>query len=250
VDEALLPEVHERAPVGAVGRFEGAKIGLTFRFGFGREDDAREVETAEEFQKEEADGATVEILERMDAEEAALGEGKELEREVAGGGRGARPPGPEVVAIVAHEAGDLMRGRREQTSDADFDATPTPGPIRDEVVADTAVKLRRKPLVERCGGEIGRVEGLLRAQDALGEQRGYFRVGEETAAGFEIAGGAVRACISRRVLNATGSRSKAMLWATSTGIASQRRRSFSAGVRLRHWLMAWVHVTGHRFGSG
>ena len=126
-------------------------------------------------------------------------------------GEPAKIPGLEVVAVVPHLSGDLMRGRREQVSYADFYGAPVPGPVGHEVVANAAMKLGGELFVERCGGKVGRVEGLLDAQHALAEQRGYFRVGEEAARGFEIAGGSVRACISWRVLNATGSRSKAML---------------------------------------
>ena len=127
---------------------EGAEISLSFQLGFGREDDAGQIEPAEQFQQEQADGAAVEILERVEAQEPAFGKG------------------------------------------------------------------------------------------------------EDAPAGFEETGGSIRSSIPCRKRISTGSCSKAMLWATSWGMACQRRRSFSAGDRWRHWLTFSIQFIGHRLPHG
>ena len=89
-------------------------------------------------------------------------------------------------------------------------------------------------------------EGGFEAKGAFGQQRGYFGIGEDAPGGFDETGGAIRSSISCRKRNSTGSCSKAMLCATSWGMACQRRRSFSPAGRRRHWLMLSVQFIGHR----
>ena len=65
--ETILPDLNERLPVGAVGGFEGLKVGLPVGFRFRGEDDTGQIQPAQQFQEEQADGASVEILKRVDA---------------------------------------------------------------------------------------------------------------------------------------------------------------------------------------
>lgn len=196
MEEALLPDLHERLPSGAVGGFEGGEVGLAFRLGFGGEHDAGQVEAAEKLEEEKADGAAVEILEGVDAEKATFGEGEKLQREIARciGGRG--PAGLKIGTVVAHLEREEVRGGRSEAADADFDGAPPAGLGGHEIVADEAVKLREEIFVERGGGIRGRVESLFGTQHALGQQRCYLAVGEDSASGLKIAGGVVRACSS------------------------------------------------------
>ena len=101
---------------------------------------------------------------------------------------------------------------------------PAARPVRHQVAADTAVELRREALIQGPGGEFRLVEGGFEAQDALGQEGCYFRIGEDAPGGFEETGGSIRSSIPCRKRNSTGSCSKAMLWATSWGT----RRSTSA----------------------
>src|SRR5260221_920525 len=114
------------------------------------------------------------------------------------------------------------------------DGRQNPRPLGHEVVTEGAVDLRGEPLVGRPRGEPGLVEGWFEEKDAFSQQRGYFGIGEDAPCGFDETGGAIRSSISCRKRISTGSCSKAMLCATSWGIACQRRRSFSSSGRLRH----------------
>ena len=245
----MLPDLHERLPVCTVGRFESGEVGFAFRLGLGGKHDAGQVKAAEKFEQEKANGAAVEILEGVNGEKAPFGEGEKLQHENSGGVGSRSPADLKVSTVVAHLERDKVRGWRDETPHADFDGAPASRPVWHEIVADQAMKLLEEDFVERGSGEGCFVDSLLNAQHTLSQKRRYLAVGKDSASGFNPAGGVVRACSSWRVLRGTGSRSKAMLWATSTGIASQRRRSFSVGERSRHWLMAWVQFMGHRING-
>ena len=68
---------------------------------------------------------------------------------------------------------------------------------------------------------------------------------QDALRGFNETGGVIRASVSRIRVSGTGSCSNAMLCATSCGIASQLRRSFSSGGRLRQRVMFSFQFTGH-----
>lgn len=59
VGEAVAPEVRERLEVATVGGFQRGEVGGATGVGVGFENDAGEVEPAEQFAEEEADGAAV-----------------------------------------------------------------------------------------------------------------------------------------------------------------------------------------------
>ena len=51
------------------------------------------------------------------------------------------------------------------------------------------------------------------------------------------------------ISSGTGSPSKAMLWATSAGIAAQRWRSLASGDKRRHWAMFWIQFTHAQYAT-
>ena len=79
-------------------------MGAAF-FGFRGEFHSGEIEAAQEFGEEYADGAPVEIPKGVDAEKAAFGKGEELQREVNVVGGCALPARLKVERVVAHEHG-------------------------------------------------------------------------------------------------------------------------------------------------
>lgn len=139
----------ERLPVGAVGGFQGAEILFAFHCGFWREDDAGKIETAEQFEEQQADSASVEILKRMDTQEAAFGKGKQFKGEIAKSRRGGGPAGEQVGPVVVHEDRNLMGCWRREIADADFDVAPAASPGRHKVVTNATVKLSGEPLVRK-----------------------------------------------------------------------------------------------------
>jgi len=82
-------------------RFEGGEIRRATGIGLRGEFDAGEIETAEQFGEEDADGSLVEVSKRVDAEEAAFSEGEEFEGEVDVGGGSAFPAGLKIEHVVA-----------------------------------------------------------------------------------------------------------------------------------------------------
>jgi len=62
VGEAVAPEVNERLKVAPIGGFQRRKVGGATGVGVGFEYGAGEVEPAEQFAEEEADGATAEVV--------------------------------------------------------------------------------------------------------------------------------------------------------------------------------------------
>lgn len=99
--------------------------------------------------------------------------------------------------------------------------------------------------VEDALGKITGIDPRLEPDYLLGEKRCYFRVGEDTSCRVEISGSAIRDSRLRRLAKSTGSRSKDMLWTTSSGIASQRRRSLSRAGRRRHFVTRSVQFIRH-----
>ena len=61
VGETVAPDVHERLEVATVGGFQRGEVGGAAGVVVGFEKDAGEVEPAEQFAEEEADGAAVEV---------------------------------------------------------------------------------------------------------------------------------------------------------------------------------------------
>jgi len=91
-----------------------------------------------------------------------------------------------------------MGGRRSEIANAHFDGPPTARPIGQQVTADAAMEFGGEAVVGRPGGKLRLVERRFNAQDAFSQKRGYFRKGEDTASGFEEAGGAIWSSISCR----------------------------------------------------
>jgi hypothetical protein len=129
--------------------------------------------------------------------------------------------------------------------DPDLDRAPASRPLGNKLKANRAMKIGDKVFIDRAIGKFTGVYPRLEPDDLLGEQRSYLRVGENTSRGIEISGGTIRASRLRRLAKSTGSRSKDMLWATSSGIASQRRRSFSCAGRRRHFVTRSVQFISH-----
>ncbi len=109
-----------------------------------------------------------------------------------------------------------------------------PGSQYDSWQVETAVKVEEKRFVER-----GIPENLLLIQHELGfgdpfcEERGQLRIAQDALRRFDVAGRSVRSSISRIFSTGTSSLSKAMLSATSCGIASFRIRSLRSDGRDR-----------------
>jgi hypothetical protein len=77
----------------------------------------------------------------------------------------------KVEGVVAHPQWNLVRKRRVEIADADFNGTPTSGPIGHQVAADAGVQIEEEGFVETATGERFAVEIGLNDGDALGEQR-------------------------------------------------------------------------------
>ena len=82
VGEAVAPDVRERLEVATVGGFQRGEVGGATSFGLRGEFHAGQIEAAEKFEQEDADGASVEIAEGMDREKAAFGECEQFEQQV------------------------------------------------------------------------------------------------------------------------------------------------------------------------
>lgn len=115
-----------------------------------------------------------------------------------------------------------------------------------EVHADAAVQIQQQPLIQRLLFVVTCEDGSLDNGDAICQQRRQLRVAQDALRGFNKAGGSIRASVARILSTGTGSPSKAMLRATSCGIDSHLRRSFSSGVRLRQWVMFSFQVMRQR----
>lgn len=168
--EAGFPNGGEWLPVPSIGGFERVEIpgpaGLRFRGQF----HPREIQAAKEFGQENADGAPIEIAERMDAEETAFREGQEFEGAINVTTGRIRPAGLKIEHVVPHEHGHLMRGGWSERADGDFDGAPFASPFGGEVATEAGVEFGQEAFIERTRSEgLGEEIGF-EAGDALGEK--------------------------------------------------------------------------------
>lgn len=168
--EAGFPNGGEWVPVPSIGGFERVEIpgpaGLRFRGQF----HPREIQAAKEFGQENADGASIEIAERMDAEETAFREGQKFEGAINVATRGVRPAGLKIEHVIPHEQGDLMRGRWSERADGDFNGAPFASPLGGEVATEAGVEFGQEAFIQRTGGEgLGQQIGF-QTGNALGEK--------------------------------------------------------------------------------
>ena len=169
--QTIAPDVHERVEVAAIGGFERGEIRRATGSGIGFENDPRKIQPPENFAKKQADGATIEVAERMDGQEAAFDKGEQFEGKVRKSRGRLRPAGLKVEGVIAHPQWNVVRRWRLEIADADFNGTPTSGPIRHEVTANAGVQIEEEGFVEQATGECFAVEIGLGGGDALGEQR-------------------------------------------------------------------------------
>lgn len=157
-------------PIAAVGGFECGEIMGARLFFFGGKIDEREIEAAEQLGEKDADGASVEIPEWVNAEEAPLGKGEEFQGEVNVLARCSVPSSLNIQHVVAHEHGQMMRGGRGQRADGHFHGPPFSGPIGRQVAADAAVKLGDEAFIQWPGLELFGLHGLFQPRDTLPEE--------------------------------------------------------------------------------
>lgn len=167
----MPPDGGERLPVAAVGGFEGGKVFGASGIGLRGELDAGEVEAAQDLDEEDADGATIEIAERVNGEETAFREGEQFEQELASIFRRAGPTGLQVARVIAHQDGDLVRRGWFEPAYGYCGVAPTAGPFRHEVACDAAVQVEDEGFVERGVGESAFQKVCLEGGDPVWEQR-------------------------------------------------------------------------------
>ncbi len=182
----------------------------------------------------------------MNRQKPAFREGQKFQQKVIGACGGGRPACLEVQGVVTHQYRQLKRRRGLQPADMHLNVPPLAGPFGNKVHADAAMQIQQQPLIQRMLFVITREDGSLDNGDAIREQRCQLREAQDTLRGFNKAGGSIRASVARILSTGTGSPSKAMLRATSCGIDSHLRRSFSSGVRLRQRVMFSFQVMRHR----
>lgn len=168
--EAGFPNGGEWLPVAAIGGFERGEIPGPAGFRFGGEFHPGEIQAAQQFGQEKADGASIEIAERMDAEETAFREGKKFEGEIDVATRGVGPAGLKIEHVVPHQHGHLMRGGWSERADGDFNGAPFASPLGGEVATESGVEFGQEAFIERTRGEgLGQKIGF-QTGDALGEK--------------------------------------------------------------------------------
>lgn len=241
-----MPDVRQWAIIAVVGGFERGVIrcapGIRVRF----ENDAGKIHPAENFAKKQPDSAPVEVAERMNGEKATFDEAEQFESEVGQRRGRIRPARLKIERVVAHPQRELVRKRWLEIADADLDRAPPAGPIGNEVAADAGVQIEKERFVERARREGFPIKVRLRDGDPRREERSERRVAQGAASGFNKAGGSIRARIARICSTGTGSLSKAMLRATSSGIVSQRSCSLRfSGRRCQRWIW-FCQFIGHR----
>ena len=210
----------------------------------------RQIKPSAQFREEKPHGAAIEVTKGVDGQETTLGKGQELQRQVPHFRRRSFPSSLEITTIVTHQHGQSVGECWLQATYLDLDVTPLSGPVRHQISTDAAVQFHDQPFIQRLSSKLARQDCRLHLRDAVRQQWSQLRVAQDTLRGFNKAGGSIRASVARRRLTGTGSRSKAMLCATSIGIASQLRRSFSSGGRLRQWVMFSFQFMRHRLGDG
>lgn len=108
------------------------------------------------------------------------------------------------------------------------------------------MQVQQQPFIQRMLFIVTREDGGLDDCHTISQQWSQLRVAQDTVRGFNKAGGSIRASVARILSTETGSPSKAMLRATSCGIDSHLRRSFSSGLRLRQRVMFSFQVMLHK----
>ena len=182
----------------------------------------------------------------MNGEKAAFDEAEQFESEVGQRCGRIRPARLKIESIVVHPQRNLVRQWRLEIADADLDRAPPTGPLGNEVAADAGVQTEKERFVERTRSEGFPIKVRLCSGDSLSKERGQFRIAQGAASGFNKAGGSIRARIARICSTGTGSLSKAMLRATSSGIVSQRSCSLRfSGRRCQRWIW-FCQLIGHK----
>ena len=181
----------------------------------------------------------------MNGKKPSLGKSEEFQSKFTRAHGSLIPSGDQVAAVVAHAQWNLGWRRGMEIADPHLYRAPTSCLLGNEIDTDRAMKFGGEIFVEEAFGKVTGIDPCFEADYLLGEQRCYFRVGEDTPRCVEISGSAIPARRLRRLAKSTGSLSKDMLWATSSGIASQRRRSLSRAGRRRHFVTRSVQFIRH-----
>jgi hypothetical protein len=177
--EASMPDGDKGLPVTMVGGLEGGKVFFATGVRLRGKLDSREVEAVKDFEKKDADRASIEIPEGVDGEESSFGEGEEFQQECVLIGLGTCPSGLKVAAIVAHLDRDLKRRRRLEPSDSYGDVAPAACPIGNKIAGNPVVEIEDQAFIQRVGGEPAFEHLGFQSGDAVGEQRGELGVAED-----------------------------------------------------------------------
>ncbi len=177
--EASMPDGDKGLPVTMVGGLEGGKVFFAAGVRLRGKLNAREVEAVEDFEKKDADRASIEIPEGVDGEESSFGEGEEFQQEGVLIRLGVCPSGLKIAAIVAHQDRDLKRRGRFEPSDSYGDVPPAACPIGNKISGNPVVEFEDQAFIQRVGGEPAFEHLGFQSGNAVGEQRGELRVAED-----------------------------------------------------------------------
>lgn len=172
MSEAVAPDVHERIEVVAVGGFQRREVGGATGVRVGFENDAGKIEPAEQFAEKQADDTPVEITERVDGQKPAFGKSEEFKSEVGKSRSRLRPAGLQIEGIVAHSQRHFVRQRRMKIAYADFNGTPAPGPVGNEIGAYSGVQIEKERFIKQARGKDFAIElGLYNGNTIRKERR-------------------------------------------------------------------------------
>ncbi len=101
--ESLRPNLHQRPPIQPVCGFQCQKVSLLLTIRFSCQHDFRQIKAAQQFHEKKTDGASVEVTEGMDRQEAALSKGQQLKHQITRADKGTGPACLEIQGIFAHE---------------------------------------------------------------------------------------------------------------------------------------------------
>jgi len=104
---------------------------------------------AQDFSQQQARGASVEIRERMDEQEASFGESERFQQQHLFSSQS----DIQVGEVIADEQRDLVRERWRVLADFDFGCAKSSRPIGSKVAADVAMKVEQQRFVQRARGE-------------------------------------------------------------------------------------------------
>lgn len=190
--ETLAPYRHQGLPVVAIGGMQRGQVAVGGCAGVRRGVDVGQLQPPGQPVDEDSRSATVEIGERVDAEQAAFGKGQGFQQSIIGNERRRFDACLQVEHILTHGLRDEVRQGRMMRTHDDFLFAPAACEVGRQFTANPLMQIEEKLLVDDAGIPRAFPYRVLYRFDAPRQMRRELGITQDAERGVEMAGGCVR----------------------------------------------------------